>query len=216
MLKNWEKNLNKIFQFEYDHVLLVLIWFIFGLLIIISNIYKVPQEQYVLLANSFLQGHLHFFDQWGMIYDSTPWNGHFYWPLGILPALIILPFVFVGNLLKFNFAQGCLHLPFLLLIITIINSLLIKFNYQKKERLYLIIAFTICSPLLGVAIIMDSWQFAQITALLLSCYSLWEYYNQRRYWLIGILCSAILLTRPTASLIIIFFLLKSLNESTTS
>ena len=207
MLGAVKKFISQISNQNIDYWLLAIIWFLFTILTIYCLMLRYSQEQYVLLANSFWQGHLHFLDQWGPIYDSAAWHGHFYWPLGMLPAILMMPFTLIAKILGSPYYQACLHIPFLVIIGLIINDLLIKFDYQQKDRFYLIIAFIICSPLLGVALISDSWQFAQMTALLLSCWSLWEFYQHRRYWLIGILCATILLTRPTASLIIFFSIL---------
>jgi hypothetical protein len=59
-----------------------------------------------------------------------------------------------------------------------------------------------------VAAVSSSWLFAQVLTTFLLFWALYEYFTRKRWWLIGVICGLVLLTRATAIPLIIFFALE--------
>src|SRR5437868_1365451 len=70
-------------------------------------------EHFASLARSFTHGELNFREppdgSWA---DTTPHEGKYYWPLGPLPSVVLLPFTFLADAAGTTFYQGYLQ-PFL-------------------------------------------------------------------------------------------------------
>ena len=64
---------------------------------------------------------------------------------------------------------------------------------------------------LGVAMISWSWYYAQVVTVFLLFLALLEYFHKKRYWLISIIFGLIALTRITAGIGIIFFILEIIS-----
>ena len=64
-----------------------------------------------------------------------------------------------------------------------------------------------------MAILPSSWFFAQVLTTFLLFWSIYEFYTNKRWWLIGVICGAIILTRATAAPIIIFFALELISQN---
>ena len=67
------------------------------------------EQQFAFLAQSFLHGNLAFLEQPGASWaDTTPHNGSYYWPLGPLPAVALMPCELLAALSGVIFYQGYL------------------------------------------------------------------------------------------------------------
>lgn len=182
---------------------------VLGSLIIKLNFYSNSAQHFTELAKSFLHHHLYFLENsvyTQLIGDTVLFNNHYYWPLGPLPAVILIPFVWIGELFKFYFYQGYLNLFLVILIYFAIYKISRKFNYTIKDSLYWSTAFVFSSMFLGVAAIGYSWYFAQTITVYLLFLALCEYFEKKRYYLIGLFLGLILLTRVTAFFCILFFI----------
>ncbi|MBP8960824.1 hypothetical protein KBG31_01205 [Patescibacteria group bacterium] len=74
------------------------------------NLKTNKEQHFSKLAQEFLNGRLYFSEVpsesgWA---DTSPHNGYLYWPLGIMPAIIMMPFV---ALFDPDFGQGFISLP---------------------------------------------------------------------------------------------------------
>src|SRR5580700_3478290 len=59
---------------------------------LILNLRVHTEQQFAFLARSFLHGDLAFQQDPGESWaDTSPHDGHYYWPLGPLPAVILMP-----------------------------------------------------------------------------------------------------------------------------
>jgi hypothetical protein len=170
-------------------------------------------QQFSYLAKSFLEKKLYFLEQPGTWDDTAVYKGKHYWPQGPLPAVLLMPFVYIANHCNIFFKQIFLQI-WLLLGIFYLTFLLAKRNgFLKIDSYFLAFAFCLSSTFLGVGLISWSWQYAQVVTTFLLFLSLVEYTGQKRYWIIGLLMGLVLLTRMTAALGIIFFCFAILYKS---
>lgn len=181
--------------------------------ILFTNVKIRGEQQFSFLARSFLAGKLYFLEKPGSWGDAFLFNGHYYWLGGLLPALILVPFVYVFNLFGIFFYQNYLHFPLVLGVFFLVFKIAERIGYKKEDSLYLAVAFCFASVFVGVAAISWSWYFAQVLSVFLLLIVIWEYLTQKRYKLIGLIFALILLTRVTASLGIVFFALEILYSS---
>lgn len=199
----------------FEQVFVICFMIIFAVIIALFNFSLRSQQQFSELANSFLNFQPYFLDNsfyTKSIADTVFFNNHYYWPLGPLPAIILMPFVAIGKFIGFCFYQG--YLNFFLVIFTaiIIFRICKKINYPGLDSVYWVIAFIGGSMFLGVTMDSYSWYFSQVITVLLSFLAILEYLGKKRYGLIGLLCGLILLTRVTAAILIIFFILEIITN----
>jgi hypothetical protein len=198
-----------------EGMLLYLVSFFF-LSAAIINLRMHGEQQFSYQAESFLHGKLFLMEKPGTWYDSVFYKGHFYWPLGFFPSLLLIPFSFL--FVKFAdlfFYQGYLQIFLSLAIFYLCYLLAKKIRYKTEDAVLLAFAFCFASVYHLAAFIPWSWYFANTVTVLFLFLTILEYYNKRRYWLIGTFMSFALMTRFTASIGVIFFYLGILTENDT-
>ncbi len=172
-------------------------------------------QQFSELANSFLHYKLYFLNASPYnryISDNVLFNNHYFWPLGPFPAIVLMPFVWLWHFLKLYFYQGYLNFFLVLSIFYIVFKIARQIKFQVIDSIYWSVAFISSSMFLGVAMISSSWYFAQTITVFLLFLSLLEYFGRKRYFLIGLIFGLILLSRVTAFIGILFFLLDLLLD----
>ncbi len=197
-------------KYSVSRNLIIILFIIFLAISIATNITIKGEQHFSFLAKSFLHGRLYFLEMPGFSWsdDTTLYHGHYYWPLGPFPAVVLLPFVFLSNIFNLFFYQGFLQIILVLFIAFICFKIAQRLNYTKNDSWYWAFAFCFATMLIGVIFIPWSWYFAQVIAVLLGLLSVYEYLGKKRYWLIGIFLALMLATRLTAGLNIIFFILE--------
>lgn len=174
-------------------------------------------QQYSLLAKAFLHGQLHFLSPIGGAgQDPVYFHGKIYWSEGPFPALLLMPFVGCFAIFHLFFYQGYIKWLLVLGVFYMVYALARNLKYTKEDSLILAFGFCLGSTFIGVASDSASWFFAQVVATGLLFASLLEYMRRRRWWLIGILCGLILMTRATAIPVVIFFGLEIWRSNWTS
>lgn len=166
------------------------------------------EQQFVLLSQSFLSGKVSLDVPRGSVNDVAEYNGKQYWPEAPFPAVLISPFVFVFNKISLNFYQGYANILILILVIYLVFNISKNNNYSKKDSLFLSFTFVFSSMFIGVISIGWSWYFSQVVAVLFLLLAINEYYGKKRYFLIGVYMAAVIATRSTAGLGLVFFLLQ--------
>jgi hypothetical protein len=183
------------------------------------------------LAYSFLHGQIAFINQINCI-DVIKINSLYFWHMPPLPALILVPFTFIFKAIippKLASLVSNILLFFLIFIFT--N----KFVALKKDSLWLTLMYFFASIYITAIFFYGPYYFAHIVTTFLIFLSLLEFFGsswpnsasinkqslesktrseKKRFWLIGILSGLILLTRLTASLTIIFFILAIIFDNT--
>jgi hypothetical protein len=159
---------------------------------------------YAKLAESFLQGKLYFLsmpgESWG---DTARFDGHYYWPLGPLPALIAVPFIWFGH-----WHQGQIAFLLSIGIFYFCFRLAQRFDYSNADACWLALAFCFGTSFVGVAAIPLSWYFGNIVTAFFLFWAINEHVGANRLWLIGFLLGLAMATRQSAGLNIIFFILS--------
>jgi hypothetical protein len=163
-------------------------------------------QQFSELAQAFLHGQTHFLTSIGGLgEDPIRYHGHVYWGEGPFPAVLLMPFVAAFALFHLFFYQGYLQWLLILGILLLIFKLARHCSYTKEDSLILMFGFALGSVFIGVICTSSSWFFAQVLTTFLLCLSLYIFYCYRKWWLLGILCALILMTRMTAAPIFLFF-----------
>ncbi len=163
-------------------------------------------QQFSELAKAFLHGQLNFLSSiGGPGEDPILYHGKIFWGEGPLPAVLLMPFVALFNVFHLFFYQGYIKWALLLGVLFFLFKLARVLLYSKEDSVILALGFTLGSVFIGVASVSSSWLFAQVLTTFLLFWSLYEFYYKKRWWLIGIICGLILLTRGTAAPILIFY-----------
>ena len=179
--------------------------------LIYSNTYSGLDEQHFShLAYSILNGRLDFMTLpspergW---YDTSLFNGRYYWPQGFFPATLLLPFVFVFGP---GFMQGYVSLALSILTFILLVRISRKSGLPLEPSLWVAGAYMLSTVYLFVAMIPVSWYFAHVVAtfLLLSAIYLGLYFRKSLIvWpVIGFLLGAVFNTRISTFGAILFFI----------
>jgi hypothetical protein len=163
------------------------------------------EQQFSYLAKAFLAGKTYFLEEPGTWADTTFYNGHYYYPPGPLPAVVLMPFVGVFDKFGLFFSQGYLQFLLVFLVFGLVYRLARILSHPRESALYLAFAFCFASAFLGVAFWPWRSFFGHVLATLFLLAALVEFLTRRRFWLIGGLFGLIVLTRITAGLGIVFF-----------
>lgn len=205
-------SLSKIKTIRHTVIFTVPIFLI--LFIVILSVIAGAGQQFSNLAQAFLHGHLNFLAPiGGMGQDPVIYHSRIYWDEGPFPAVVLMPFVGFLDLFHHFFYQGYLQWALTGGILFFVFKLARIFSYSPEDSLLLSIAFVLGSTFIAIAAVSSSWFFAQSLTTFMLFWSLYEFYTHRRWWLIGIICGLIFLTRSTAVPIIIFFALELISSN---
>lgn len=158
------------------------------------------EQQFVLLAHSLLQGKF-FLGPVTISSDASYYQGLAYWPQGVFPALVLLPFVFA---LPDVVSQG--HIQFLLNLLNgyLLYAIAQKITNNRTTSLWLCFAYLFATAYLVVGLFPWSWWYAQIVATTLLLLMLYEYFHARRWLLIGVYIACATATRIDLLLVVLF------------
>jgi hypothetical protein len=181
---------------------------LFGLFTLFFFNYKISisDQHFIFLAKAFTEGNLYFnsvpsIKGWG---DSTLFNNHYYWPLGIFPALLLIPPVLLFGT---NFMQGYASFPIMLASAYLLYKIAENITKKKLTSLFLTFAYIFCTAYFKVAFWSASWYFAHVVADFCIISSLYFILVKPKPWLVGMFFSFSFLTRISIFLGITFFIL---------
>lgn len=185
---------------------LILFFCILGVLSFFYYDLLIPpkQEQFVSLAFSFLQGKLYFPSA---TFDAAIYRGHYYWPLGAFPAVLLMPFVYLFG--------GAMRQGYLLFFLNILNIFLMlritkKLSANLTNSLIISFAILFSSAYLGIALTPSPWSLGQIVGFTLTLLALEAYFFNRSWLIIGICIALAYATRISLILTSVFFILNLL------
>lgn len=196
---------------KVDLVVILTAMMVFAMLLVSFNFGEVSDQQFTYLARSFLQGKL-YFTELPNLHDVAPFNGKYYWPSGPLPAILLIPLVKLFDIFDLFFYQGYLEFFITLSIFYLLFRIARTLRYTSTDSLYLAFAFSAGSVYLYIALLTNSYFYAQALTVLLLLLAIHESLTKKRYWLIGLCLGAILMTRVTAAIGVIFFILMSITS----
>jgi hypothetical protein len=181
-----------------------------GLLLLVAEatnlIFASKYEQYRYLAEAFLAGQLDFLEIPGTSWDDTaPYDGKFYWPLGLFPAVFLAPFVLIWRFFGATFQQGYIVFPLLMGSFYLIFRIARKLGKSSDQAVWIAVAFVGSTSYIAIALVPWSWHLAHIVAVWLLLIAIDEILGRRRWALIGLVLGLLFATRPTAGLSVICF-----------
>lgn len=190
-----------------EKVLLFVLYFLAFLALIYYNVLThTGEQQFVSLAKSFLQGHL-YLDIKGTWPDSSFYKGYAYWPQGIFPAIILMPFVaVVENITRQGYVQVFLNI----LNIFLLYKIALKITKNKITSLWLSFAYIFSTAYIVVGLIPWSWWFAQVVATSALLLAIHEFLYNKRWLLTGFYLACALATRIDLFIALFFFLFSVL------
>src|SRR5215831_18063315 len=102
---------------------------------LVTNLLTLDSGQYQILAESLISGRLDLTSQplngWGWA-DTAVFNGRHYWPLGVLPAILGMPFMYLPW-----YTQGRFNLIACCLVFYLCVRLARRFKYSTADALWL-------------------------------------------------------------------------------
>jgi hypothetical protein len=173
------------------------------------------EQQFSYLARSFLHGSLGFIEApSGVWADTTPKGDAHYWPLGPLPAVVLMPFQFIADFWSATFYQGYVQLPLVGVLFVLVFSVARRLQFDIEDATYLGFGFLFSTACLGVAMWPWSWYFSHVIVCVLIFAAILEMTAKRRPLVVGTLFALCLATRFTAALGIIWFVMEVLRAKT--
>lgn len=188
---------------------IILLAIIFG-----SNATFPAMPHYPLLAESFLSGSLSFTPESqnllkvdGVWPDIAPFNGKYYWPLGVFPAVLLMPVAAAMRAFHVPIQDwiGCVQPLLVIAVAALVFVVARRIRFAKLDSGYSAFAFVGASMFLGVALLPWYSYLGHIVAVLLLFGAIAEHLGKRRWWLIGLLIGLAFATRATAGIGIIYF-----------
>jgi hypothetical protein len=197
----------KIKTFRY--IVLFSIPVVLEAVILISCFISDGSQQYADLAKAFLHGQLNFLAPIGGLgQDPVFWHGKIYWDDGPFPAILLMPFVAFFSLFHLVYYQGYLMWILALGVPYFVYKIAQIFKYSIEDSLILAFGFALGTVFIGVVSISSSWFFGQVLNTFLLFWAFYEYFTNRRWWLIGIICALVFMTRATSTPLLLFFALE--------
>jgi len=192
---------------------LLLMMVVFLGVTVFLNFRERNEQQFAFLARSFLHGSLAFQEVPGSSWADTSPNGeHYYWPLGPLPAVVLMPFEFVAGAFGSFFYQGYLQPLLVFALLGLVYHIGRITGYSAQDSGYLAFGFTFATAFLGVGVWPWSWYFSQVITCVLVFATIAEVIGRRRPWVLGVLFALVLATRATAVLGVLWYLAETLGE----
>jgi hypothetical protein len=207
----------KSFLKKYDPIFLtslVLLSFYILVAFYLSFFGNLAEQQFSQLSSSFLKGKLYFLDTSKMIEDAVLWNGRFYWPLGPFPSILLMPFVLVFQTFRGFFYQGYLQFVLNIVIFLQVQKLASKLGWNKVDSYFLAFGFMFASVYQFMVFMSWSWYFVQVICTFLLLEAIHEFLGKKRFFLIGVYLGCVFLSRFTAGIGILFFILMVLFDKT--
>jgi len=199
------KNLSK--YLTYFEILVFIAALLFGTYFLLKYNDKVYEaQQFVDLAHSFNQGKLYFLKE-GFIYDAAIYEGRSYWPLGPMPAVILMPFVYANGT---SVQQGQLQLLAIIIIFFLSYKISRKLTGNALLSMWLAFGYIFATAFIGIATWPISWEFGQVIGNLFLILCVYEFVYKKRWWLIGFYLGFGFLTRSDIVVAGLFFALSIL------
>ncbi|MDD5110604.1 MAG: glycosyltransferase family 39 protein [Patescibacteria group bacterium] len=136
--------------------------------------------------------------------DFSFFNGRYFYPMGILPALVLLPMVLVFGI---NFPQTALVLVLTAAITWLLYRIARRFQFSESDALWIALGVLVGSPLAFLVLrgtVFDTYLTHLLSfACLLG--ALAEYQGRRRWFAMGALVGLSALARPLTIFAALFF-----------
>ncbi|HSD12562.1 MAG TPA: glycosyltransferase family 2 protein [Patescibacteria group bacterium] len=191
--------------------------FVTGLasLMALTQDFRFGDRQYAWLADSFLHGRMDIDANYlvpATAIDTTVRNGLHYWPLGPLPAVLLVPFVAVFG--PEGQSQATLQVMAVLLAWLGAYALARRSGFAAADAGWLVAAFAFGSVFVGVSMFPLPWYLANVIAVLVTLAALVEARGKDRPAVIGAFVGLAAASRITAGAFgAVFFLVREIVAS---
>lgn len=197
---------------------LMLICFMTGAFLVvalITNIRTNKYQQFSMQAEYFLNGHLEieYIDRFGVLDTAlNQTTGKYYWPLGIFPSVLLAPFVYTYGYIGILFKQGYMQ-PFITVFtLWVCYELARRHGFGTRDSLFLAFGFVFAGVYAQLAYIPFVWYFGQAVGVALLFAALYEFFQTRRWILIGVFMALLVQTRMVSALTFFFFVWQVFAE----
>src|SRR3989304_3575321 len=191
-------------KIHFPEIIVDIFLVVFFSLVFALNLKININDQYLALSQSFLEGKLYFPDGYKEM-DLVLYDSKHYWHQGPLPAVILMPFVFVFDIVGLNFKQGYLQFFISLGIFILCYKIARYFKFGGENSRYLAYAFCFASVFRFIAFFSVSWFFGQEISVFFMLLAIYIYLFYRKHFLTGVLLSLVLATRAFTILGLAFF-----------
>lgn len=180
-----------------------------------------PRGQFVALAESFLEGGLSFTIEPGSTLRvseliAAPTPNHFYCAYPPLPAVLLMPFVWLlGTTVTVEAFTRSISVAVVVLIDLVLDRLPQRMRLPplpQSTRVVLTAGFAFGTTIWTNADIGMDWHLAHVVALSAMLLALREYAGANRSWLVGVYIGLSVLSRPTTLLTCLFFALEAIRR----
>ncbi|TSC76463.1 MAG: hypothetical protein G01um101431_596 [Parcubacteria group bacterium Gr01-1014_31] len=147
----------------------------------------------------------------GNLRDFSQYGDTLYYPMGVLPAAILVPAV-AG--MGVDFPQAVMVLALAAAIASLAYQLARRRSWSERDALWLAAGFLFSSPLAYLilrATVFDAY-LAHLVSLACLLSALVEYNGRRRWWLMGMLVGLSAMSRPLTAGAAVFFWLAVTRE----
>jgi hypothetical protein len=201
-------------KLDFESKILIAIVVVMCGLTIIFNIRQSQNEQHFsFLAQSFLNGKTYFLEMPGTWDDTVVFGDRNYRASGLLSALILVPGVWFWGINNWGlFSQAMIQIPAVIGIWILVWLVARRIGWGRREAVWAAVLFCWATVFSGVALWPWSWQFAQVLSVLLWWVILAWYTANQKPLILGVLLGLLYLTRSTASVGIVFFVLAYLYK----
>lgn len=168
-----------------------------------------PYDNYVLLAQAMLEGHV--WIHWpGAYIDALPYNGLYYVIEAPLPAILLLPYVALAASVN----QTLLSILLTAIAVGAAWELGERLGLRARENAWICAFFLAGTDLLWCGMLGDVWFLAHVSAVCFTMLALVELLGKRRAWLVMLWAACAFESRFSLVLAIPVYAYVILNPST--
>lgn len=159
-----------------------------------------PDDQFILLADSFLQGKIYFVNVPTYLHDLTFYNGHWFGAYPPFPILLITPLVAIWGVQAFNINTFAIVLEALAAVtMYLILTQLIELKWIKLSRsgaIWLTALFVFGTVFWWLSVLGTAGFFSQVVTVLFCALAFLTAVKKYSPWISGIGLMAAIMSRP--------------------
>ena len=163
------------------------------------------ENYHVLLASSLLHGKFSIAVSQNYYWDLAVFDGQYFWPVGISPALIMMPFVKIAGT---NFQEIYLKLPLTILNFILLFKIAKLLKLPSNKSIVFAAFFIFGSVYTPVATIAYSTYFTQVVEVTFTLMAIYLFFIKKSWLLVGLALALAVLARTTAMPAALFFLIS--------
>lgn len=195
--------------------ILLFLFSVFSSYLIFTTAIRINNDNsLVLLSNAFLTKHIALpINSELPLGDVADYYYNFYLYFGPFPSIVLMPFVFIFGK---SFPQVSIGIVSLILSFFAIFKISRRFKFDVIDSLWLCLFFGFSTVMLAASLINITAYQVEAMAVPLMLFALYEYFNKKRFLIIGLLIGLAIFTRIFLLLTVIFFIAEFIQKRITS